>query len=320
MDRLNIDGHRLTRNGQDVILRGVAMGDPMLARQDRPLSDYRFLVEEWGVNTVRISVHPGLWRREPEAVLRALKAEIGAARQQSALVIVDWHAIGWPGQSAFVPPPEWNLPSNIYDCDLALAREFWLQISLEFGRDEGVVFELWNEPVRLPVAVGTRWARGEDWRELRPIYEELVRELRAHAPNLVLLSGGHWASDLTGIAEQPLSDPRTAYSWHVYPGTAGGDKAKMEVLLDGLSKVRPVVVTEWGFGGGEPHLIGDAQGFGETFARDFLARHKLHWTAWCWHPSWQPSLITEDWRTPTPFGRYVQHLLHSTPKGTSSSK
>lgn len=309
MHSLDVDGRLLTSDGSPVTLRGVAVGDPLLARRDRPLSDYGDLATDWGVNTVRLSVHPGLWRRAAKEMLSRLQGNVAAARAHGLAVVLDWHAIGWPGGAAFLPRNEWGLPADIYDCDLDLAATFWTTIASEFGADEGVAFELWNEPVRLLDNEGQCSPSGQDWAALKPIFENLLQGVRARASNLVLLSGGNWASDLRGVAEQPLADPRTAYAWHVYPGTAAGDVAQLDVLLAEVPKTHPVIVTEWGFGGSEPHLRGNADDFGQMFRDNFLERHQLHWTAWCWHPHWEPALIQEDWRTPTSSGSYIRTLL-----------
>ena len=39
-------------------------------------------------------------------------------------VIVDWHAIGFPGRFTEHPDPAWGLPLDAYDCDLDLADAF----------------------------------------------------------------------------------------------------------------------------------------------------------------------------------------------------
>ncbi|ESR27168.1 cellulase family glycosylhydrolase [Lutibaculum baratangense] len=306
---LSLDGPSLLCGGQPLSLKGVAMGDPLLTRVERPAGDYRHLAEGWGANTVRLSVHPGLWRRQPRRMLAALEAEVAAARGAGQVVIIDWHAIGWPGGSHFRPPARWGLPPDAYDCDLALARFFWSTVASRFGYDRHVIFEIWNEPVRLENE-GRLSAPGRDWTELKPILASLVAEIRRHhADNLVLVTGGHWASDLTGVAEDPLDDPRAAYSWHVYPGTARGDLDLLDRLLGDLPQSRAVFVTEWGFGGQDEHLRGGAADFGDAFVHRFLAARGLHWTAWCWHPIWQPALVEPDWQTPTEIGSWVRALM-----------
>lgn len=297
--------------GDDGPLRGVAVGDAVLARAGRPADDYAFLARDWRATVVRLSLHPGVWLQDRDAARAAVEREVAAARAAGLSVILVWHAIGWPDGAEFHPDPEWGMPARSYATDLALAHEFWTTMARRYAEDDAVVFEIWNEPVRLD-APDFLSPAGEDWPALREIWVELIRTIRAHAQNRILATGGGWASDLTGIRAAPLPDARTGYAWHVYPGTGGGDPQRIAALLDELPADRPVWVTEWGFGGDSHHLQGDRHGFGAMFASQFLEAYRLPWTAWCWHPDWEPRLVEPDWRTPTEAGAYVRERLVAT--------
>jgi hypothetical protein len=296
-----MDGNR------PVQLRGVSMGDPVLARPQRPLDDYSLLARSWRAGVVRLSLHPAVWRAQPATALRLLERNVEAAAAAGMAAIIDWHAIGWPDGDAFRPEPHWGLPENAFDTDLALAATFWDQVAPRFA-GRRVIFELWNEPLLLSSRGQARPA-GVDWRALKPIWTDLIERIRRHADNLILASGGSWAADLTGVRGDLLADANTGYAWHVYPETGGGTPARWAELLDGLDQVRPVFVTEWGFSERPGLHSGTAEGFGRSFAQGFLRDRRLHWTAWCWHPDWHPSLVARDWRTPTTFGRYVRDIL-----------
>src|SRR5436305_13694906 len=95
--RIEIAGAELRRDGVPLRLLGVAVGDPIYIRQGRPLSDYRVIADVWRANTGRISLHPGHWRADRDKALNALAADVTAARAAGLLVIVCWHAIGFPG-------------------------------------------------------------------------------------------------------------------------------------------------------------------------------------------------------------------------------
>jgi hypothetical protein len=304
---ITVNGRFLEPDRQ--LLRGVAMGDALLRRGDRPISDYGHLVSVWALNTVRISVHPGTWSAQRDQASKLLDVNVEAALQLGLTVIIDWHAIGWPGGDFERPLPNWGQPSNLYDTDIQLATDFWIAMAERYQRQPRVIFELWNEPVML-LPKGRRPRPGEDWAMLAPVWSALTAEIRKRAQNLVLATGGSWASDLTGVRDALLADENTAYAWHVYPGTASGGGKPLDQLLDGLDEIRPVFVTEWGFSNAPGHLQGTAQGFGTCFASDFLKARRLHWTAWCWVPDWEPALISPDWRTPTESGELVIKLLH----------
>src|SRR5471032_2010570 len=87
---LRVRGSELLAGEQPIRLRGVAVGDPILAREGRPLSDYERIAHDWHANVVRISLHPSVWKRSPHAeVLAKVKRDIEAALANGMYVILD---------------------------------------------------------------------------------------------------------------------------------------------------------------------------------------------------------------------------------------
>lgn len=291
--------------------RGVAVGDAVLARHRRPASDYLVLARDWNASIVRLSLHPGVWLADARLAMAILEQQVAQARSAGLAVIIDWHPIGWPDGPEEHADPSWGMPERSYATDLELAYQFWRQVSVRYADDDEVIFEIWNEPVRLDRGGGSSPA-GRDWAELRPVWIDLCAAIRRNAGNRLIVAGGRWASDLTGIRENPLPDARTGYSWHVYPGSGDRKPDRLEALFDDLSQEQSIFVSEWGFGGRAAHLQGTSEDFGDMFVRRFLAGRDLAWTSWCWHPAWEPSLIEADWRTPTPAGGFVKGLLAAT--------
>jgi aryl-phospho-beta-D-glucosidase BglC (GH1 family) len=309
-DVLSVQGNELLASGTPVILRGVAVGDPILARQGRPLSDYERIARDWHANVVRISLHPAVWKHMPHAqVLDVLEREINAALGNGMDVILDWHTIGWPDGYYENIEKDWtDDPADLYDSNFDLAKSFWDEVSARFGKDGRIIFELWNEPV-----ASIKEEDGEvppQWEKMKPFYAELLRIVRTHSDNVVLATGNEWAYDLRGIREDPLPGGNVAYCWHIYASTDDNDETEWAKQLDDLQTVAPVMVTEWGF---QEHTKEDFRGtvktFGAKFVRDFLEGRRLHSTAWCWHPDWTPVMLKLDWKTPTPMGRFVMDYL-----------
>ncbi len=307
--RLEIVGPELRQNGAPVRLLGVAVGDPIYIRKDRPLSDYRVIAEVWRANTVRISLLPGHWRADRENALQALGADIAAARAAGLIVIIAWHPIGFPGRYTTRPDPSWGLPDDIYDTDLDLAISFWTEIARSFGRDPGVIFELWNEPT----ISATYWvSTGQHWPLLKATWLRLLAAIRRHSDAIVLATGGRWAYDLKTIARNLIEDDRVAYAWHVYPPADKALSNRWIDSLDGLNGVRPIVVTEWGFCRDCPSYIrGTAKDFGAPFVRTVLEGLGLHSTAWCWAGGAAPAMLEADWATATEYGRFVRNYLET---------
>lgn len=306
---LDIVGHELQRAGAPARLLGVAVGDPFYIRKGRPASDYAVIAEVWGANTVRISLHPGHWRADKDLALRRLGDEIAAARKAGLTVIVDWHAIGFPGRYTAHPDPSWGLAADAYDTDLALATDFWSELAASFGREPDIVFELWNEPV---VDASLWVSTGEHWPLLKSTWLRLIEAIRRRGDALILVSGGRWAHDLKGVAKNLIEDDRVAYSWHTYPPADKGRPGRWFDSLDGVHRVRPVVVTEWGFCRDcDRDIRGTPADFGTPFVRDVLEPFGLHSTAWCWSDGAAPAMLEHDWMTATEYGRFVRNYLET---------
>jgi hypothetical protein len=304
---LQVDGNRLTYGGRRVTLRGVCVGDVVLARDASRTGDYRTIRRDWNANCVRIGVAPTSWRKDRSATLRALETDVAAALKQRLFVLIDWHTIGWP--DGYYQVPTWDGPiTDLYDSDFTLATDFWRTMARTYGKDGRVAFHLWCEPVY--TADDWKTPLGSTWPKLRPYFERLTKTIRAEgAPNLVIASGNRWAYDLVGIRKRPLSDRNTAYEWHVYGGHDENDPKEWARKLDGLDRVAPVLVTEWGYDANTTsHFKGTRETFGKPFLR-FMETRGMSWTAWCWHPTWGPTMLQRDWAQPTEFGGFVKESL-----------
>jgi len=222
--------------------------------------------------------------------------------------------IGFPGYYAARPEPSWGLPDDAYDPDFALAADFWTEMARSLGRDPGVIFELWNEPVLDPKL----WvSTGEHWPLFKRTWLPLIGAIRRHSDAVVLVSGGRWAHDLKGVARDPIEDSRVAYAWHAYPPEDRDRPGRWFDSLDGIYRVRPVVVTEWGFCRACPDYIrGTAQDFGVPFTRRVLEALNLHSTAWCWSAGAAPAMLEADWTGATEYGRFVRNYLESAKRPT----
>jgi len=312
--RLEVVGNQLWRDGRPVRLLGVAMGDPIYIRGNRDVSDYRIVARDWGANTVRISLHPGHWRDARDWAVAALSRDIGAARAQGLLVVLDWHAIGFPDSYTEASDPAWGIVANAYDTDAALAVDFWREMAITYGSDPGIVFELWNEPV----VDGRLWvSTGKHWPKLRAFWLRLIDVIRAHSDAVIVAAGERWAHDLKSVKDNLIDDPRVIYAWHVYPNEDRGLADRWHGSLDGLNQVKPVIVTEWGFCRScSKQLYGTPADFGQPFIDGVLEPLQLHSTAWCYSSGAAPPRLESD-GTPSEFGHFVKSYLASASRGAA---
>lgn len=310
-DSLVIKGNKILYQDREVSLQGVAIGDPVIARTDRPLSDYALISEDWNANVVRISIHPGTWRDYGrKKSIEILRDNVTAALHANMFVIIVWQAIGIPDDYVQKAPDATT--DDLYDTSFELAKDFWRQVAQEFGNDGRIMFEIWNEPVWPEIHDGTHLSA--HWDDLKHYWLTLIGLIRYHSSNVVIVSSNGWGYNLSDIRKDPISDNQVAYAWHIYAGTDKNDPALWEKSLDGLYYSKPVIVSEWGFDPIEgKKTSGTAESFGYLFADRFLMEKGLHHTAWCWHPVWTPPMLEKDWSTLTAFGAFVKEVLWRVP-------
>jgi hypothetical protein len=315
-DFLNIKGNLVYLNGNSVIkLHGVAMGNPYLrqAKSYRDESDYE-IVKSWHANIVRLSVHPGVYKKDEREIKKALKTEVEAARNQGLFVIIDWHVIGYPNGN-YMGWADGPYKGVYYDSKMQLAEDFWKYAATEFRDDRGVVFELWNEP--------SDDKRPEfNWNEINPYIQRLHDVVRSRgANNIVLAPGTFWSYDLRGVKGNPLKGNNIGYAWHMYP--TKDNYISWDRAMDGLYRYYPVFVTEWGYSTeqmGTHFSLSKAKSYFPEKLKNYMVDNNLHSTAWIWHSDWQPRMLDDDWQTPTPFGRFVKAFLNDMSLGKLKPK
>ncbi len=298
-DILSVAGNKIFFNKQEVWLTGVAMGDPHSRVKDnrRTTADYEVIKNNWLANAVRLSVHPGVYKKDIDDMKKILEKEVSAARGQGLFVIIDWHVIGMPN-GWFKPSVYGEGHYYSYDSNFNTAKEFWEMMAVKYRGDRGVMFELWNEPADSVT---------NEWRDLKPYMERLYEIIRSQgASNIIIVPGVWWTYDLRGIKDQPLSGENIAYSWHNYE--ANGRYLTWSKALDGLNEKYPIIVTEWGYETDPASSYYSYADYPEKF-KQFILDKSLHFTAWCWHGSWKPRLLTSDWENLSDYGKSVKSFL-----------
>ncbi len=302
-DELTVSGNKILLNGSQITLRGVAMGSfhhrAVLDKRNNN-NDYSEIKNGWDANTVRISMHPGVYMNDKSRGLSLFESEIQSARNRGLFVIIDWHAIGFP--NGWHKTNGGKLSYYSYESDFEVARDFWRYAAKKFKDDRGVIFELWNEP-----AIGS----GEIyWSSIRPSMQSLYGLVRGNgAENLVLIPGVYWSYDLRGIKDNPINGYNVGYVWHAYK-VQDDNYLDWNTALDGLHEKYPVVVTEWGFEEtGDYKSETNRANFGLPIS-EYIEENGLHFTAWCWHDAWKPRMFEEDnWSSLTVFGSLVNDFL-----------
>jgi hypothetical protein len=300
-DYLTVSGNKILFNNDEIYLRGVAVGDPYLRQEEfnRGVDDYEIIKKEWQANLVRLSVHPGAFKSNEKKVKKYLDDEINAAREQGLFVVVDWHVIGFPN-GWYKELPYGGSNAYSYDSNFITANDFWKYMAATYRSDRGVMFELWNEPAKDDF----------NWEKFRPYMQRLHDLIRSNgAENIIIAPGVWWTYDLRDIAANPLYGENIAYSWHNYPNC--GNYLRWSQAIGETVNKFPVILTEWGFSAEDSskHYYSTLDNGYVKYLKDFLLDNNIHFTAWCWHSSWDPNMLEKDWQTTTEYGAYVKDFL-----------
>ncbi len=303
-------GNRLvaTSDGREVWLQGVAIASlEWSAGGDNILKSVTNALTEWRSNVIRLAVKSdfwfghGPWQSDGGVSYRALVDEVVKQTQARGVwVVIDLH--------------EYRAPEQRH-------ADFWRDVATRYANHPGVIFGLLNEPHDVPWKIWRDGGVVQDKSEPKDgVYAEnseknksfasigmqkLVDVVRkTGARNLVTAGGLDWGYDLSGVLEGFALTDRGGngiiYESHVYPWKRGWQKC----FLDAAAK-HPILIGEVGCQPERmPFIPPEAHEMPETWAPDMLGciqKHKLNWTAWCFHPQASPCLLL-DWNyTPTPY-------------------
>ncbi|MDG3039780.1 glycoside hydrolase family 5 protein [Roseicyclus marinus] len=147
-----------------------------------------------GFDTVRLPVRfSGHWdgRIDPQ-FLRRVDEVIAQARSVGLQVILDLHHF-----DGLMADPVGQAP---------VFHAIWTELAQHYaGHDNGLVFELLNEP---------RGALGGE--RLHALYAAIIPEIRRHNPERWIILGGGNSNDLNELAALPIPDGRIALTFHYY--------------------------------------------------------------------------------------------------------
>lgn len=305
-----------TPEGKAVWLQGVAI--PSLewsAGGENILKSIDIAITEWKANCVRLCLREhfwigkGPWQNDGGMHYRQLIEDaINACAARSAYLILDLH--------------DYRAPQEKH-------ATFWKEIATRYKNHPAVLFELLNEPHDITWEV---WKNGgpvldqknesgaatENKEALIKFHsigmQKLVDVIRdTGAQNLIIAGGLDWGYDLSGILDGHALDDHggqgIVYSSHVYPW-----KSDWEGKFLAAAAKHPLFIGEVGADTQRMDFLPpERQEDPATWVPDMLGiiqKHRLHWTAWCFHPKSTPRVLLDWDYTPTPFwGAHVKAAL-----------
>ena len=124
----------------------------------------------------------------------------------------------------------------------------WKELVPFFGKDRGVIFELFNEPRITPTPKGG--PTPDQWRSWAEAMNRMINLIRSlGAANVVVADGLQFAETLHGAPE--LIDPlqQVVYASHPYAHTSQDQtEDAWNWKFGDYSQKAPVLITEWGIG------------------------------------------------------------------------
>jgi endoglucanase len=316
-DTLHVQGNRLvTADGRDIWLQGLALPGLEWAGGGAKIREtLAAALHDWRANCIRLPVREDFWfGRDPSTA-----ADGGAAYRE----LVDELVTATAGAGAYLA-----LDLHRFKAPTPAHAEFWRDAAARYANHPAVLFdifneahditwEVWRDGGRIDAPPGRQAvAENEFAREQTDAigHQALVDTVRATgAGNIVIAGGLDWAYDLSGVAAGFTLDDRggrgVMYASHIYPWKFDWNE---KVLC--MAGKAPLFIGEVGcelvpLPFEKPEHYQDPYVWGPD-AIGYIQTHRLHWTAWSFHPRATPRVIG-DWDfTPTPFwGAFVRAAL-----------
>jgi len=335
MTGLHVAGNHLENSdGATVVLRGVNRSGTEYQCVHGSVFDGAWgpsavaAIASWRANTVRIPLNEGCWLFDGGTgnYVQSIKLFISFLHQFHIVPIVELH---WVAPGSATPLGQQPMP----DADNAPA--FWTDVARTFADDDGVIFELYNEPY--PDSNQDSPAGWQCWRDgcteilwaqqISPDgkitwvatsntyqavgMQALVTAVRAVAPrNLILVGGIQYSNSLSQWMAYAPVDPSAnlAAAWHVYNYNGCRSATCWDGAPAAIATNLPIVATEIG--------QRDCQGNFITPLMDWLDGHGGSYLAWSWNtggscvPATQgvagrPWALVQDYDSGAPNGNYA---------------
>ena len=177
------------------------------------------VAEDWGADIIRAAIGvegKGGYLESPESNYEKATTVIDAAIANGLYVLVDWHS-----HHAEDHPEE--------------AIAFFDRISKRYGESPNVIYEIYNEPLRV------------SWSDVvKPYALRVIAAIRKNDPdNLIIVGTPFWSQRVDEASVDPITEyENIAYTLHFYAGTHREelrDRART-ALKNGIA----LMVTEWG--------------------------------------------------------------------------
>lgn len=215
---LQAKGNRIVaKDGKPVALQGMSLFWSQWMPQYYTAGTVKWLKDDWKCGIVRaaIAADSGGYLKQPKEELAKASTVIEAAVKEGIYVIVDWH-------------------DHKAENHTAQSAEFFDAISKKYGKHKNVIYEIYNEPLKV------------SWKDtIKPYAETVIAAIRKNDPdNLIIVGTPTWSQDVDAVIPSPIKDRNVAYTLHFYAGTH--KQYLREMAQKALDAGLPLMITEWG--------------------------------------------------------------------------
>lgn len=189
---LSVKGIQLVdKNQNPYTLRGMSFGWSCNHPQYYTQGAVKELHTRWNSSVVRAALGVELengYKDNPKGQRALIETVVKAAIAEGIYVIVDWHS---------------------HSINLPEAKGFFEYMAAKYGKYPNLIWEVFNEPDY------------ESWPEVKAYSEEIIKVIRKHDPdNIILVGSPHWDQDLHLAAADPIKGQvNLMYTMHFYAGT-----------------------------------------------------------------------------------------------------
>lgn len=214
---LTVQGNRLVdAHGKPIALRGMCLFVSQWISKYYNANAIKWLRDDWHCTVIRVpmGVENGGYLDNPQVELAKVKTVVQACIDLGIYVIIDWH----------------DDHANIH---VDQSKEFFDNMAKTYGKYPNVIFEPWNEPLKM------------NWKNIvKPYHEAVIPVIRAQSNNLIICGTPTWSQDVDVATWNPLQGPNIAYTLHFYAATHKESLRRKASLA--LSRGFTLFVTEWG--------------------------------------------------------------------------
>ena len=262
-------------------------------------------IASWKGNVVRVPLNETCWlgingvasAYSGDNYRRAIAAYVALLNRTGLAVILDLHWTAAGTAKALAQAP---MPNRDHTPD------FWRQVAAAYKGNNGVIFDLFNEP--FPDNNSDTPEAWRCWRDGGTCsgmsfqaagMQELVDAVRSTgATNVILLGGVQYSATLSSWVASKPTDPlnNLAASWHVYNFSWCHTQACWDSQAAPAAQQAPLVLGELGQDDGGSAFVSSLM--------DWMDARQGSYLAWVWDVRGQKlDLITSYNGTPTPYGQ-----------------